>query len=302
MISFDVIANGNSDLLVQKLERKCVDADFDYVSDILAELSSCGDGCEYAVSAFSGCLLVRVYDGEYFFLYPEPVAVEYNIFSAIDELRLYAVREEIPLVIAEVPADEAENVAETFSSADIYEDGDDGEVCTVRVLSEIMLSDELPEIFGERLEIKPLSESDSEIYARLCRDDETNKYWGYNYSDDVSTPEDEYFIENAFAEYSRGVAASFGIRLSGEFIGEALLYAFDLVGGAECAVRLLPGYRGRRLSSECVELICDAARRLGLQRLFATVDNENKPSMNLFKKTFEILEEKENITRFVRKM
>ena len=89
MISFDVIANGNSDLLVKKLERKCVDADFDYVSDILEELSSCGDGCEYAVSAFSGCLLVRVYDGEYFFLYPEPVAVEYNIFSAIVVALLY---------------------------------------------------------------------------------------------------------------------------------------------------------------------------------------------------------------------
>ena len=61
MISFDVIANGNSDLLVKKLERKCVDADFDYVSDILEELSSCGDGCEYAVSVFSGCLLFGLF-------------------------------------------------------------------------------------------------------------------------------------------------------------------------------------------------------------------------------------------------
>ena len=92
------------------------------------------------------------------------------------------------------------------------------------------------------------------------------------------------------------------MRFADEFIGEALLYAFDLLGGAECAVRLLPKYRGLRLSEECVSLLCNAAKSIGLKRVYATVDNRNRASIHLFEKTFEFVESKDGITRFLLKM
>jgi RimJ/RimL family protein N-acetyltransferase len=240
-----------------------------------------------------------VYDEEYFFLYPEPVADECDVASAIDALRLYAIREEIALVITEVPSDEASTVRDLFANSEVIEED---EFCTVRAQSEIMLSNELPSARGVRLLLSPLCPADEKKYAELCRDESTNEYWGYNYSDDVSEPEDSYFIENALGEYSRGVAASFAVRFTDEFIGEALLYAFDLLGGAECAVRLLPKYRGLRLSEECVSLLCNIAKSIGLKRVYATVDNRNRASIHLFEKTFEFVESKDGITRFLLKM
>ena len=302
MISFSLLSSETCAEILQNVISKCENCDSEYVSNILDELSSEEDGCEYAITATEGCLLIRVYDGEYFFLYPEPISDSYDIFAAIDAMRLYAIREEIPLVICEVPYDDVENVSALFANAEISEEDEDGEIFTVRALSEIMLREAMPSVKGEKLELVPLSLSDERAYAELCRDSDTNKYWGYDFSEDNSDPEDSFFVESALCELSRGVALSYAVKLDGEFVGEAMLYAFDLLGGSECAVRLLPKYRGRGLSVECLELLQAAAKDIGLKRLCATVDNRNIPSIRLFERVFNKLEKDKEKTRFVREM
>lgn len=299
-ISFDIVRGDNADVVLQRVTAKCPDCDFEYIGEILGELSELDDGCEYAVSVCDGCLLIRVYDEEYYFLYPEPVCEVYDVFGAIESVRLYTVREEIPLVISEIPRDEADSVADLFSNSEIYDDGD--MLCTVRAQSEIMLLEELPSVSGERISLIPLCDDDKAEYARLCTDADTNLYWGYDCFEDNPDPDDSYFVQSAIGELSRGIAASYSVRFNGEFIGEALFYAFDLRGSAECALRLLPKYRGRGLSRECIELICESAARIGLKQLYATVDDRNTPSIKLFEKTFDIIEQKDGITRFLRNM
>ena len=224
------------------------------------------------------------------------------ITKAIDALRLYAVKEEIPLIISEVPPELVQETAAMFSNAVCDAEDEQGERFTVRVLSEIMTVEELPTLRGKRILLTALTSEDERVYARLCRDNDTNKYWGYDFAEDNSSPEDSYFLECVGDELTRGTAASFALKLEGEFVGEAVLYAFDLLGGAECAVRLLPEFRGKGLAVECVELICEAARFFKLSRLYATVDNRNEPSINLFSKSFLSFEEKDGKTRFLLEM
>ena len=302
MISFDILSSDNYGEIARTIEEKCPNADLGYVLDIARQLAGSDDGCEYALSIASGCLLIRVFDDRYFFLYPEPVSEDFNISEALNEIRLYAVREEIGLTLCEVPRDDLKKTRELFAHTDYSEEDYDGELFTVEVLNELDLAESLPTLSGERVSITPLDLSDSEKYALLCRDAETNRFWGYNYADDAPDCEDSYFFENAMTELSRSVAVSFAIRHGDELIGEALLYAFDFLGGAECAIRLLPEYRGRGLSSECVALLCDAAKALSLRCVYATVSIENHASMHLFKKSFTVIENSGQITRFVREL
>ncbi len=302
MISFDVLGADNARKIVRKLQGKSPDMDADYVLDIAEQLSASADGCEYALSVVSGCLLIRVFEDEYFFLYPEPIGEASDILEAVGELRLYSIREEIGLVISEVPKEDVEDLCGLFAKSEVSAEDASGELFTVRALSEISLLDELPQVYGEHLALTPLYPRDEKKYAALCRDTETNKYWGYNYCDDAPDCADSYFLESAETEFSRGVAASFAVRVGDELIGEAILYAFDYLGGAECAVRLLPEYRGRGLSGEAVELLCDLARGLHILRLYATVDGRNEPSIRLFSKCFALLENKGESIRFLREM
>ena len=98
MISFEVLSAVNREAVIHNLSEKHPEYDRDYLSEIAEQLLSLDDGCEYAMSVVSGCLLIRVFDEEYCFLFPEPVCEEYDLRSAFDALRLYAIREEIPLV------------------------------------------------------------------------------------------------------------------------------------------------------------------------------------------------------------
>ena len=302
MISFDILTSDNFRAVAGRISEKCPTGDADYILDVAEQLATNDDGCEYAVSLSSGCLLIRVFDERYFFLYPEPVCEDYNICEALNKMRLYAVREEIGLTLCEVPRDELQKTRELFAHTDYSEEDYDGELFTVEVLNELDLAESLPTLSGERVSITPLDLSDSEKYALLCRDTETNRFWGYNYADDEPECEDSYFFENAMTELSRSVAVSFAIRLGCEFIGEALLYAFDFLGGAECAIRLLPEYRGKGLSSECITLLCDAAKVLDLRRAYATVSIENHASMHLFQKSFTVIESNDQTARFIREL
>ena len=288
MISFQVLSGDSGKAVIHNLSQKHPECDAGYISEITEQLLSLDDGCEYALSFASGCLLIRVFDEEYLFLFPEPVCDEYDLPSALDALRLYAIREEIPLVICEVPGDYLEELSDKF--AGVKAECEDKDV---------------PIVSDENMTLAPLSTlspADEKKYAALCRDKETNKYWGYDFSEDCPDCPDSWFIESAESEFSRGVAVSFAIKLDGEFIGEAMLYAFDLLGGAECALRLLPEHRGKNLSSRCVSLLAKAAEMMHINNLYATVDNKNVPSLCLFSKTFKLLEKNDEKTRFVREM
>lgn len=290
MISFKILTEQTAEQLLRDICEAIPDADLEYASETVDMMLEDGE-CEYAVSSSHGCMLIRIFDGEYSFAYPLPLVEEADSYGAVLEIRAYAVKEEIPLVYCDVPRDELATILPTFRHITLDATDSEGEYYTVRVMSEAMLIEDTPIVNGpQEICLTPLTTSDDELYFRLCTDRETNKYWGYDYSADEPNPTLTYFRENAEAEFNRGNTICLAVRANGEFAGEATLYGFDLLGGCQCAVRLLPEFRHRGYATQSLNLLKRLASSIGLIYLVATVDAENIPSIIMTKKCFEQIE------------
>jgi len=287
MISFKALNSENQDAICKLLVK---DLDEDAAS-VLCELiygidTECDD-LEYAVSIHESCLLVRIFDmGRYLFVFPCELSESADVRAAIDAVREYAMREEIPLVFVDTPG-YALSEFSGYRHMDIDADDPDSIVYRVRIKTECELISEIPEVKGERVELSALRETDIPFYAELCRDENVNKYWGYDYSEDVKEPQDAYFFETANSDFFRGVAVTMAVRVGGDFAGEATVYAFDGMGGAEFAIRLLPAFHGKGLGYEATLSAMNAAREIGLVRLYAKVMKENTPSIAMLRRICE---------------
>ena len=145
--------------------------------------------------------------------------------------------------------------------------------------------DEIPSYTGYfGVSLTPFTPDDDEGYARLCMDEETNKYWGYDYSKDEAEPEVSYFRQVAEAEFDRSTALCLAVRYKNTFVGEATLYYFDLMGGCECAVRILPEFRRMGYGGEALKLLKTIAKRMGIKYLRAAVYLRNEASVRMTEK------------------
>lgn len=297
MISFKILTEDVRDELLDALILQIPSADVEYASDIFSSLLE-DDECEYAISSSSGCLLIRIFDGEYQFAYPVALDDGADELAAILDIRAYAVKEEIPLVITDLPRDALGEVASVFRHMNVDATDPDGECFTLRVISELSLFGGDVEMEYGRILLNRISPEDDVAYATLSKDRETNAFWGYDYSLDEPNPADSYFRESAESELARGVALALAIRVDGEFAGEATMYAPDLVGGCECAVRLLPAFRKKGYATEALHAMKSLAEKMGLLCLYATVDKNNAPSIALCSGFFDDTTEQEKLIKF----
>lgn len=242
------------------------------------------DGLLYAFALYRGCLLVRVYDrGDYYFVYPIVCREGGDAFSSVLAVCDYAKREELPLVFTDVPSEELGALVSLFRHCDVDAESPDASAFRVSVKTECMLLGEAPSLTGDGLSLSPLCATDEADYARLCGDPETNEYWGYDYrAEHVAVPQ-SFFLEDQRRAFVGGTALSLALRgAKEELMGEVLFYYFDGRGAAELALRLLPEYRGRGIARGALPLAFAYAKKIGLVRLFATVDERNAPSLALF--------------------
>ena len=295
MLEFKILSKDTENDLVEYITGLVPEAEGEYLAEITASLLEDED-CEYALSACSGCLAIRVFDGRYSFVYPVALIDGADGDEAVDQIRAYAVKEEIPLVFCDVPCEELGRLISHFRHANVDASDENRENYTVSVLTEIAEINNVPRINAGEITLDALTPEDDKEYSRLCKDEETNRFWGYDYSADVSDPEDFYFRENADGEFSRGVAMCFALRRGGEFIGEGILYAFDLQGGCDLAIRILPEYRRGGYASMALSSLIDYGRRIGLVKMRALVFKDNLPSVGLCKKCFDRQIERDNKT------
>lgn len=297
MISFKLYSSECSRELMREVELSSVCPDREIITEAFGMLEDMDDsGIECAVACFAGCLLIRIFTDEYSFVYPIALSDNSDELSAVNEIRLYSIKEEIPLVICDVPEECADALAEVFANAEITLD-EELDTLTLRALSEIMLTEGLPDVADGDISLSPLERlTDSESYERLSTDEKNNEFWGYNYLEDGLTPEE--LIGVAERERERGVALSLAVRERGELIGEAVLYAFDLLGGCECALRLLPEKQGKGIGKTALGLLLGLAEAIGLRRIYAVVSLQNAPSLRLFEKFAIDKEEREKTVKY----
>ncbi len=297
MLSFTELTKDNRES-VTELFKLQLDADsiaaFREITDGILD----SDELEYAVALDNGCLLIRVFDmGKYIFIYPYEIMENADIHSAILQICEYAVREELPLVFSDVPADALSEFS-VFRHMDIDAEDIIGESFSVKIKTECMLLDEIPIIDMGRVKLSAIEKADIPLYAKLSKAENVNKYWGYDYKNDVSVPTDEYFYETAMRDFSYGTAISLAIRCEGAFCGEAVLYAFDGMGCAEFAIRLLPKWQGKGLGRCTVKALSELARKIGLVRLSSVIMKENKKSLSMLDSATDIKEDHGDSVRY----
>ena len=154
-----------------------------------------------------------------------------------------------------------------------------------RVLARNELSglDTVPVLKTGRLILDGLREEDKAAYNRLCLDDERNRWWGYDYRDDLEGElTEDYFLNAAREDFRNKLEMSFAVRLEGKFIGEAVLHHFDYRGGAELGCRILPEYAGNGYGAEAFRRVAEwSLCTLGLRCLRGKCFHENGASRRM---------------------
>ena len=304
MISFEILtAESAEELVLGGVKNYGFSEDelSEIVSSFLELLSE--EDIEIGLAVSHGCVLARIFDmGRYMFVYPIEMGEGSDAASAIDEIRAYAAFEELPLVITDIPAECLGELAAGFNHTVIDREAG-GESFRLEARSECaLLSGKCPEITFGDITLRMPTDEDIPYMARLNKDRELNKYWGYDYLSDVGEVEDSYFIENARHEAEAGVALALSAVCGGKYVGEAVLYAFDYSGGAELAVRILPEHQGRGLGSLCVEAIARLCESIGIDRIIGRADERNIPSRKMVEKTFDMISHEGGIVYYVRKV
>ena len=159
-------------------------------------------------------------------------------------------------------------------------------------------------IFTDRLVIDSFSSSDMESYAALARDEERNRFWGYDYKVDLGSdePNAAHFERVIEEDEARGVCYSRKISdLSGAFVGEAVLYNFRIDGSAELGLRITPAAAGNGYGREAYRAVAEEALK-SLPALHARCFKQNIPSKKMILSAgFSLVREDDEMLYFLRK-
>ena len=111
----------------------------------------------------------------------------------------------------------------------------------------------------ERLVISDIDFSDKNAYAKLYLDDDLNKWWGYDYREDLNgeEPTPEHFYE--FQKKMKAVKEEYAlaVKKDGEMVGELVLHNFDYHGGIEMGFRFFKDCQGKGYALESASALRD---------------------------------------------
>ncbi|MBE5756358.1 MAG: GNAT family N-acetyltransferase [Clostridiales bacterium] len=136
----------------------------------------------------------------------------------------------------------------------------------------------------KRLTLKALNDSHKEDYCRLYTDDELNKFWGYDYREDLgdNLPTPDYFINFAYSLKKDKQEYSYAIMLEDKMIGEGLFWNFDFNCSVELGIRLFKEYQGHGYAVETYTALKETAKTvLGAKTVYAKCIKANLPSKKM---------------------
>lgn len=171
---------------------------------------------------------------------------------------------------------------------------------TVNVILPIDRIKNLEKIDLGELEISTIKRSDSEVYRMLYMDEKVNKYYGYDYKEDLTgEPTKEYFynFQNGLKEKENEY--SFAVKKNNELIGEVVCYNFDFDYSCEIGYRFFESFWGKGYATKSVTALIKTLNSFGIKTIKAKVIKGNEKSINLLKKLkFHFLKEDEKYIYF----
>ncbi len=287
MLTFEILNEENKSELIKRFTEELGDGET--VAEIIEAFFQLSDeeGIEVAHTTSHGCLLVRIFDaGRYSFVYPIDIREDADIESTLTEIANYARRELIPLYFTDAPREELDRVGRVFPHIEARAYDEDEDSFVISIMSECDMLSDVPTFTHGDILLSQIDTSEIAEYARLCRDDEVNRYWGYDYKGDETDVTDEYFLRVTEAEFSAGVALALAVRErdgenKGKFLGEGVLFDFDYRGSAMVAIRLLPEYQGRGIGTRALEALIALAKDIGIKTLNSKVLLANTRSVKM---------------------
>ena len=141
-------------------------------------------------------------------------------------------------------------------------------------------------IATKRLTVTDIKVSDKEVYATLYKDDELNKYYGYDYREDLEgkTPDGDYFFAFMQKLKRKKEEYSVAVRKDGKMIGEIVLYNFGYAKDMEIGFRFFKEYQGKGYAFESVKAVIDYAFKSGVKKIICKHFKENVRSEKLITK------------------
>lgn len=152
-----------------------------------------------------------------------------------------------------------------------------------------------------------IRESDKRAYMELNTDVVNNRYWGYDFREDLSIAQsvnEDTFYDSVMYDMRAGDSINLAIRRSedGEMIGEAVLWNFTSDGFAEIGCRIFPEYQGRGYGKTAFGTVADFAARSLNVKILARCFLENSASYRMITASgFAMMKKDENYYYFERK-
>ncbi len=142
-----------------------------------------------------------------------------------------------------------------------------------------------PKIVGNRVVLSKIKKSSMQDYFNLYTDKSLNKYWGYDYKKDLSSPTPQAFYDMQEYDFKAKDNMCLGIySKSGKFLGEVVLHNFTYDGEVEVGVRLLKKYHKKGYASEAVNLISKYAKTVLNKRPVSKCFLQNEDSLSCLKR------------------
>ncbi len=260
-------------------------------------------GTEVAFSYSRGSLILKYFSEEvgYYFSPPYQLSEISDASKAFEDISEYCKLEEIPEVIVDLYEEELNLALRGARHYDV--DTDDDGMNMVRIYTECMLCEELPETLSKDVYLGEFSLSYADEYEKLVKNENLNLHFGYNICDDIPNGNGEDFIRALRTDFEKGMSMTFAATVfeSGEnvFVGEGCLYAFDGRGGASVSFRVLPKFHRRGIGSAIFEGLMKIASKIGLDHLYGEVMKENLPSLSLVSKYAKPLSEDGDRIKFI---
>ncbi len=296
MISFTELSGVD----IEKLHRALgltEEEDREYLEEIYSAFSEVSQqmDTEVALCNVGGCLAVRIYDGErYIFPLPIEVRAGADLSLAVREIGVYARHELIPLYFSDVPREALTLLGELFPRIDARAYDTDEDLFGVFVSNECASLREVPSITLGDITLDEIRDGDREAYAALCSDRELNRWWGYDADVDNPERDPDVYLRVARSELESGIALTLAVRKDGEFVGEAVVYDFDYVGGAAIGIRILPAFQGGGIGSRTLMALIALCREIGLSTVRTSVMKANSPSVRMTDKHMTRTDESED--------
>lgn len=144
-----------------------------------------------------------------------------------------------------------------------------------------------PTLTSQRLILKWVPDEDVHAYARLAKDLQRNRFWGWDWREawkGEGDPRDIWFLETTRNDFTRRAEIPLGIyeAESKTFLGEAVFHRFTYDHAVELGVRLLPEAQGKGYAAEAISAMADYALCYwGLDTVTAKCFKDNLPSKRM---------------------